>query len=343
MDTNRHESCAGVVTLDHVDGTVTIAPCSDGKCEVGVVMRDPVAFVSTSRCKTAYTPDLIELILKIKGPAYLCDEIRRDEDSTYVEKRLREDLSLCFDVDELNGKRILDFGCGSGASTMVLHRMFPDSEILGIELDPEFLQIARARTAFYGVDGVTFLQSPSGTELPDGLSEFDVVMFSAVLEHLLPEERQPVLVQAWSLVCDSGIMFISQTPNRWFPVEDHTTGLPLLNYIADPLALALARMLSSRIKPSTSWSELLRMGIRGGTLKEVLKTLGLDADVLVPPRDSSIRDQSDLWLVRSSPRWRGAKRSLAGCFRFIERATGICPVPAYIVMALRKNRRGGDI
>ena len=42
-------------------------------------------FIHTSTCSTAYPPELIEHVLAVKGPGYLCDEIRRDEDPAYVQ------------------------------------------------------------------------------------------------------------------------------------------------------------------------------------------------------------------------------------------------------------------
>lgn len=34
-----------------------------------------------------------------------------------------------------NGKCVLDFGCGYGASALVMAAMLPDAEFVGIELD----------------------------------------------------------------------------------------------------------------------------------------------------------------------------------------------------------------
>jgi methylase of polypeptide subunit release factors len=45
------------------------------------------------------------------------------------------------------GKRLLDFGCGSGASGLNLARLLPDLEIVGVELLPEFVALARRRAA----------------------------------------------------------------------------------------------------------------------------------------------------------------------------------------------------
>ena len=73
---------------------------------------------------------------------------------------------------------------------MILSRFFPKAEIVGIELEERLLTIARARRGFYGYKNVSFHISPSGSELPQDIGEFDLVILSAVYEHLLPTERR---------------------------------------------------------------------------------------------------------------------------------------------------------
>ena len=43
-------------------------------------------------CETTYLVDLIEKILHIKGPVYLCDERMRGESPEYVEKHYHYDV-----------------------------------------------------------------------------------------------------------------------------------------------------------------------------------------------------------------------------------------------------------
>jgi SAM-dependent methyltransferase len=303
---------------------------------------------------------LIDKILAVKGPAYLCDEIRRDEDPTYVQERLEREIGCFVDLRELNKTRILDFGCGSGASTFCLARLFPESEIVGVELDEEFLAIAEARKVFYestfpldkpknatGESGnytrsrdLKFVPSSSGTKLPAGVGSFDLIVLSAVYEHLLPGERQPVLTALWSALKPGGVLFINQTPNRWFPVEQHTTGLPLVNYLPDCIAGYAARKWSRRGLWKDDWSTLLRKGIRGGSVRGIVRELtevgATGVEVLRPVRVGA-RDEVDLWYRMSSPRWRAVKRILRGLFRAVDILTGIQLVPAYVVMAVRKR------
>src|SRR5206468_13019923 len=109
-------------------------------------------FVSIRAWETAYPLDLIEHVLQIKGPAYLCDEFMRDEGPLYVQHHLRWDILSYIEENTFAGRRVFDFGCGSGASSMVLARMLPTGEIVGVELKPELVQLARHRARFYGVD-----------------------------------------------------------------------------------------------------------------------------------------------------------------------------------------------
>jgi len=108
------------------------------------------------------------------------------------------------EIDEAsNGRRVLDFGCGAGASTMCLARLFPDVAIVGIEVDERLLGLARRRVQNYQFPNVTLACSPSPMELPPDLGRFDGVVMSAVYEHLLTHERAQVLPLLWSVIIGS--------------------------------------------------------------------------------------------------------------------------------------------
>ena len=184
--------------LEHRDAQVAIErdPGSD-LSSVSVSITNPELFCPMATCETRYPVDLIEKILHCKGPAYLVDEIARDESPGYVELLLRQSILGYIGEEQARGKRFLDFGCGSGSSAMVLNRMFPDSDIVGAELEEEFVEVARMRSHHYGnQDRVQFLLSPNANSLPD-VGEFDYILLSGVYEHLLPRERKEVLPQLW--------------------------------------------------------------------------------------------------------------------------------------------------
>ena len=148
--------------LDHPDGSVVVEEIMPGRRRVTVETVADSLFVPFRECETSYPLPLLQKILAVKGPAYLCDEILRDESADYVQKHLRYDVSGYLDDEFFADKRLLDFGSGAGGSTMVLCRMFPRTSIVGVELEERLVGIARARAAYYGFGNIEFHVSPTG-------------------------------------------------------------------------------------------------------------------------------------------------------------------------------------
>src|SRR6185369_5786240 len=99
----------------------------------------------------------------------------------------------------------------------------PGATIVGLELNAERVRLARQLVAHRGVSNLTFSVSPDAYHLPPDLGTFDVIMLSAVYEHLLPEERKRLLPQIWAALRRGGTLFVNQTPHRWVPFEHHNT------------------------------------------------------------------------------------------------------------------------
>lgn len=275
---------------------------------------------------TAYPVELIRAILDVKGVAWVCDELAREEDPAALRGSFERDFLPYVPATEFEGKRILDFGCGAGASTMVLARMFKHSQIVGVELQAALLELAQRRRAFYRYGHVSLLRAPGNDALPEGLGNFDFVVMSAVFEHLLPGERRRLMPRLWALLAPGGCLLLNQTPHRYFPFESHTTDLPLINYLPARLALLAARRFSRRSRDMSSWEALLRQGIRGTTEREVLTSLGdCSHDVaprLLAPRAPGYRDRVDVWYAALSPRHRAAKQACRELLRLVEHAFG---------------------
>jgi len=327
--------------LLHASADLEIECLPGGYNVVSVARKNARLFVLRQRVLTTYPVGLIRQIFAIKGPSYTCDEIARDEDPAYVQASMESDLFAYFAPEDFVSKRILDFGCGSGASTMVLSRLLPKSAILGVELDPQLLSIARARAQFYSFPQENLLQSPSGKELPDGLGKFDFVVLSAVFEHMLPDERASVLGQVWSVLRDGGYLFLNQTPHRFTPVETHTTALPLINYLPQPMALATARWFSRGVDRNESWETLLRRGIRGSTEYEIMRRLRRcegGKPILLKPSRNGVRDRIDLWRKVSGQRLPAIKNAMWVLLKALKRCSGITFVPTLSLAILKSPR-----
>ncbi|MEH1848299.1 MAG: class I SAM-dependent methyltransferase [Nostoc sp.] len=310
----------------------------NGKNRVSINPLSPAVFISRQCIETSYSLDLIKLILSVKGASYLCDEIARDEDLEYVGEPLKKLVLGYVDQQSIVNHTILDFGCGCGSSTMNLAKFFPQTQIIGIELCQEFLKIAEARRMHYGFNNVTFLLSPNASELPQKLGNFNFVILNAVYEHLLPNERKTIIPQLWSLLKPGGILFINETPYRYFPIELHTTGLPFINYFSDKMTLIFARIFSKRVGKGDSWELLLRQGIRGTTEKEIINNIpqnNQDIPVILQPQKSEMNDRIDLWYASSSEKWRIVKTMAKFIFKSVKLVFGATLLPS-VNLAIKK-------
>jgi len=323
----------------HEEGTVRITQVAGDKRRIEVAPTDPNAFIGQRCWETRYPMDLVRAVFDVKGPIWLCDEIMRDEDPLY----LQFDKTILGYVEEgaFAGRTILDFGCGSGSSTVNLARMFPRSRIIGVELVPSFVGLARSRAAFYGHEHVTFMLSPSGDELPQDIGEVDHIVMSDVYEHLLPSERSSVMGTLWSVLKPGGVLFMT-TPNRNFPHESHTTGLPLLNYMPDRLALFWARTFSKRVSANESWEVLLRRGIRGGSIREIKRLLrrsGEHLPIFLEPCRGGVRDWIDLWYeISNLCRPSKLKLPMKWVLKALRRCCRVNLTPS-LMLAIRKAER----
>ncbi len=76
----------------------------------------------SSLFEVRYSQALLETIVSLKGCTYLRDEISRDIDPNYVQAPLNNTITP---VTTLDGKIVLDFGAGGGASAINLCRLVP--------------------------------------------------------------------------------------------------------------------------------------------------------------------------------------------------------------------------
>jgi len=331
---------SNAASLVHPDAEIRVEEIGEGQRRVIVEVHDESLYVPKASCVTSYSVELIAAILSVKGPARLCEEILRDSDPARIEWPLLNTILAYVAAAELVGKRILDFGCGSGSSTVILARAFPDCDIVGLDMDEPLLFIARTKAEHYGAARVWFQASPDSNCLPDDIGQFDFVIMNAVYEHLLPAERRVLVPRIWSAVRPGGILFINETPNRRYPREVHTTRLPLVNYLPDSLALFASRRFCRMVGKDETWESLLRRGIRGGTAREIMHMIAGYAGanpLLLRPNKRGYCDESDLRLMRPRAKTRSpVRRMLRAVFKTAKRTTGIS-LPPSLSLAIRRT------
>ena len=67
------------VILKHPDAQIRIDDISNDKRRIKVNISNKSIFAPIKSCETKYPVHLIRQILNVKGPAYLCDEILRED------------------------------------------------------------------------------------------------------------------------------------------------------------------------------------------------------------------------------------------------------------------------
>ena len=85
-------------------------------------------------------------------------------------------------LGDIAGKRVVDFGCGSGANTVLLTKR--GAHIWGIDISEDLLRLARQRLAVSGCAGGATLIASSAHDLPFPDNSIDVVFGIAILHHL---------------------------------------------------------------------------------------------------------------------------------------------------------------
>ncbi len=86
-------------------------------------------------------------------------------------------------LDPRPGETILDIGCGAGQTVRQLaDRVGPSGRVLGIDIAPRILEVARARTA--SITQVTLIEADAATlALPDGMADGVYSRFGVMAMH----------------------------------------------------------------------------------------------------------------------------------------------------------------
>jgi SAM-dependent methyltransferase len=137
--------------------------------------------------------------------------LRRLESATLMAELARIEVGA--------GSRILDVGCGDGATTLSLAKRYPQAEVRGVDFSPQMIALARSRA---GASNVSFAEGDV-RRLRDavGGARFDLIVTNRCLINLNTAEEQY-----------AGLAEIaaSLVPGGWFiGTENFTGGQETLN------------------------------------------------------------------------------------------------------------------
>jgi 2-polyprenyl-3-methyl-5-hydroxy-6-metoxy-1,4-benzoquinol methylase len=134
----------------------------------------------------------------------------------------RNNADVIVETLALEGKRVIDVGCGDGA--LARHMAKAGARVLGVECGPRQLQKAFAAPAMEGVKIVEGV----GQSLPAASGEADAVVFFNSLHHIPVPLMGKALEEAARVLKPGGIVYVSEplAEGPYFqtcqPVDDET-------------------------------------------------------------------------------------------------------------------------
>ena len=189
----------------------------------------------------------------------------------YAQKRI-DWTAHCVAPLDVSVQRILDYGCGDGASVPMLAERFQAGQVLGVDVSADSITIARES---YGREGLEFLCTRDWT--PD--SSVDLAFTNGVFHHIGPPDR-PACLDAIRRALKPGGLFAFWENNPWNPGTQYVMSRCAFDEHANKISPREAkRMLSnagfqilradslfyfprqlSFLRPTESWLRALPLG-----------------------------------------------------------------------------------
>lgn len=109
----------------------------------------------------------------------------------------------------LEGKKVLDFGCGMGGMTLWLDKHY-NCKVKGIDVDRNHIEICHILRDKHNMGHVEFFLQDIVKEPLD--EKFEYIFLNDVVEHIAPEYLQPIFNQLKNQLADEGVIFVSYPP-----------------------------------------------------------------------------------------------------------------------------------
>jgi SAM-dependent methyltransferase len=130
-----------------------------------------------------------------------------------------------------------------------------------------------------GLDKVREVARFDGAEtraLPYATGAFDLVVACGVIEHLPDRDRRAQVDEYYRVLAPGGHIAVLDTPNRAFPLETHSIGLPLVQWLPPRAAYRYARLARPARFRDVTYAEFTADGTgwRNATLADCLPSWG---------------------------------------------------------------------
>ena len=147
---------------------------------------------------------------------YLASGEGQADMANHLERRTNSDRQIVIpwldSVCQLQGCRVLEIGCGTGASTIALAEQGCD--VTAVDVNEGNLLAAQERCRIHGLSAKFLCANATELQKQFPLGTFDLIVFFATLEHLTYAERMPAMKGTWAMLKPGGLWGVVETPNR---------------------------------------------------------------------------------------------------------------------------------
>jgi ubiquinone/menaquinone biosynthesis C-methylase UbiE len=159
------------------------------------------------------------------------------------------------DAVKVQPRRILDLGCGTGSTTIMLKQAFPQADVIGLDLSPYMLVRAEDKAKTVGLDITWRHGDAEKTSFPD--ASFDLIT-AALLFHETPAAvSQAILQECFRLLVAGGQVLIldgSQKSLRQLEWLNNIFEEPYIHeYAADSVDARMGAAGFGRVRTEDVW------------------------------------------------------------------------------------------
>jgi ubiquinone/menaquinone biosynthesis C-methylase UbiE len=116
------------------------------------------------------------------------------------------------DAVRVKPRRIIDLGCGTGSTTLMLKQAFPEAEVVGLDLSPYMLVVADMKAQKAGLNIQWLHSKAESVPFPD--ASFDLVASSLLFHETPPAVSRAILRESFRLLKVGGQVAILDSSQK---------------------------------------------------------------------------------------------------------------------------------
>lgn len=106
-------------------------------------------------------------------------------------------------IDLKPDEKLLDVGCGDGNLLKILHKKYPNNKLIGLDIDPKILKIARKKLS----KNIELIES-SAASLPPSDHSINVVTSTFMIHHLRTTDKEKMLKEIFRILKPNGRLYL---------------------------------------------------------------------------------------------------------------------------------------